>query len=101
MVGKARIYQAEPALRWGSRLAADRDFPQVGRLGTELTGLAVRTATTRVRHTFVAHVQKQNEGLFRRQHWRSPEEVPLHGAVHVRMQADLAACPPLVDPAAG
>lgn len=101
VVGTVRIHQAEPGLWWGSRLAVDRDFRQVGRLGTELIRLAVRTATTRGCHTFLAHVQKQNEVLFRRLHWQSLGEVTLHGVVHVKMQADLSVYPPLADPAAG
>ena len=101
VVGTVRIHEAAPGLWWGSRLAVDREFRQIGRLGAELIRLAVRTAQTRGCHTFLAHVQKQNEPLFRRLHWKSLEEITLHGVVHVRMQVDLAKYPPLADPAAG
>jgi putative N-acetyltransferase (TIGR04045 family) len=101
VVGTVRIHQAKPRLWWGSRLAVDRDFRQVGRLGTELIRLAVRTAATHGCDTFLAHVQKQNEVLFRRLHWQSLEEVVLHGVLHVKMQADLAYYPALDNPAAG
>jgi putative N-acetyltransferase (TIGR04045 family) len=101
VVGTVRIHEAKPRLWWGSRLAVDRDFRQVGRLGTELIRLAVRTARTRGCDTFLAHVQKQNEVLFRRLHWQSLGEVELHGVLHVKMQADLDRYPPLADPAAG
>ena len=79
----------------------DRDFRQVGRLGTELIRLAVSTANARGCQTFLAHVQMQNVPLFRRLHWQVLDEVDLHGVRHARMQADLAAYPPCVDPVQG
>jgi putative N-acetyltransferase (TIGR04045 family) len=101
VVGTVRIHQPEPGLWWGSRLAVDRDFRQVGRLGAELIRLAVRTAQTRGCQTFLAHVQSQNVVLFRRLHWQPLGEVMLQGVKHMKMQADLAHYPPLADPAAG
>jgi putative N-acetyltransferase (TIGR04045 family) len=101
VVGTVRIHQPEPRLWWGSRLAVDRDFRQVGRLGAELIRLAVRTAQSHGCDRFLAHVQAQNEVLFRRLHWRSLEEVTLRGVKHVKMQADLGYYPPLTDAPAG
>lgn len=101
VVGTVRIHQAEPGLWWGSRLAVDRDFRAVGRLGAELIRLAVCTANARGCQTFLAHVQAQNVPLFRRLHWRVLGEVMLHGVPHARMQADLAKYPPCPDPVAG
>ncbi|WP_118135654.1 MSMEG_0567/Sll0786 family nitrogen starvation N-acetyltransferase [Oceanicella sp. SM1341] len=101
VVGTVRIHQPEPGLWWGSRLAVDGRFRRVGRLGSELIRLAVRTAHGRGCETFLAHVQSQNVPLFRRLHWTLEEEVSLHGVPHARMRADLAHYPPIDDPFAG
>jgi putative N-acetyltransferase (TIGR04045 family) len=66
-----------------------------------LIRLAVRTAQSHGCDKFLAHVQAQNEVLFRRLHWRSLEEVTLRGVKHVKMQADLGYYPPLTDAPAG
>ncbi|MDD7973140.1 MSMEG_0567/Sll0786 family nitrogen starvation N-acetyltransferase [Roseinatronobacter alkalisoli] len=101
VVGTVRIHEPQPGLWWGSRLAVDRDFRQVGRLGAELIRLAVCSANTRGCDTFLAHVQKQNVPLFRRLHWSVVGEVVLHGVVHAQMRADLAFYPPCADPELG
>jgi putative N-acetyltransferase (TIGR04045 family) len=101
VVGTVRIHEEAPGLWWGSRLAVDRDFRAVGRLGAELIRLAVSTANARGCGRFLAHVQTQNVLLFRRLRWRVLEEVTLHGVPHARMEAELAAYPPCADPEAG
>ena len=101
VVGTVRIHEERPGLWWGSRLAVDRDFRQVGRLGTELIRLAVCSANARGCDTFLAHVQIQNVPLFRRLQWAVLEEVDLHGVRHARMSADLDYYPPCIDPTAG
>lgn len=101
VVGTVRIHEAEPGVWWGSRLAVDAGFRQVGRLGSELIRLAVRTAHARGCQTFLAHVQKQNAPLFRRLRWKPLAEIDLHGVAHVKMQADLAAYPPFARPEEG
>lgn len=101
VVGTVRIHEESPGLWWGSRLAVDSGFRQVGKLGSELIRLAVRTAHARGCQTFLAHVQRQNVPLFRRLRWTVLEEVTLHGTPHARMRADLSYYPPCTDPVAG
>jgi len=94
VVGTVRIHQPEPGIWWGSRLAVAADYRRVGALGAALIRLAVSSAHARGCRTFLAHVQRQNVPLFRRLNWTTLEEVELHGLVHHRMRADLAAYPP-------
>ncbi len=101
VVGTVRIHEESPGVWWGSRLAVASDFRTVGTLGAALIRLAVCTANTRGCTRFLAHVQRQNAILFRRLHWRTIDEVELHGRPHQLMEADLAAYPPFADPAAG
>ncbi|MBT9383356.1 GNAT family N-acetyltransferase [Pseudooceanicola sp. CBS1P-1] len=101
VVGTVRIHEESPGLWWGSRLAVDRDFRHVGRLGGELIRLAVRTANARGCTRFLAHVQMQNVLLFRRLRWQPLKEVSIHGSAHMKMQASLDHYPPCVDPVTG
>ena len=101
VVGTVRIHEEAPGLWWGSRLAVDRDFRHVHRLGTELIRLAVSTANGRGADTFFAHVQTQNVPLFERMHWRTLAAVDLHGVPHAKMQVDLTRYPACADPEAG
>ena len=101
VVGTVRIHEETPGLWWGSRLAVDLGFRQVGRLGAELIRLAVCTANARGCTTFLAHVQMQNVPLFRRLRWQPLEEVRIHDTPHMKMQADLSFYPPCGDPVAG
>ncbi|WP_116134710.1 MSMEG_0567/Sll0786 family nitrogen starvation N-acetyltransferase [Tropicimonas sp. IMCC34043] len=101
VVGTVRVHEEAPGVWWGSRLAVDSEFRAVGRLGAELIRLAVSTANARGCTRFLAHVQMQNVVLFRRLHWHPLEPVTIHGAPHMRMQADLAHYPPCADPVAG
>lgn len=101
VVGTVRIHEEAPRLWWGSRLAVDQDFRNVGRLGAELIRLAVCTANARGCDRFLAHVQMQNVILFRRLRWKPLEEVSIHGIPHMKMEADLNHYPPCTDPVAG
>ena len=97
VVGTVRIHQSEPGIWYGSRLAVDRRYRRVGALGAALIRLAVSSAHAAGCVRFHAHVQAQNELMFRRLNWHRLSEVELHGQPHVFMQADLAAYPPLAD----
>lgn len=101
VVGTVRIHEEEPGLWWGSRLAVDQDHRRIGALGATLIRLAVSSARAMGCHTFLAHVQAQNELLFRRLHWTSLGTVAFHGRPHVKMQADLAHYPPCHSPELG
>lgn len=101
VVGTVRIHTAEPGVWWGSRLAVDPAYRNVGRLGAELISLAVRSANARGCRLFNAHVQMQNVVLFRRMRWKSVEEVDCHGVGHMLMSADLAHYPPNYSPEEG
>ena len=97
VVGTVRIHEAEPGLWTGSRLAVDPAYRRIGVLGTALIRLAVGTAASAGCLRFTAHVQAQNELMFRRLGWQRLASVALHGVPHVLMQADLSAYPPLAD----
>ncbi len=101
VVGTVRIHEEAPRQWMGSRLAVDSDFRAVGRLGAELIRLAVGSANARGCDQFLANVQMQNVTLFKRLHWRPLEEVMIHGAPHMRMEAKLDRYPPCADPVAG
>ena len=97
VVGTVRIHQSEPGIWYGSRLAVDRRYRRVGALGAALIRLAVCSAHSLGCVRFFAHIQAQNELMFRRLHWDRISELELHGQPHVFMQADLAAYPPLAN----
>lgn len=97
VVGTVRIHQSEPGVWWGSRLAVAADYRKQGNLGAALIRLAVTSAHAQGCHTFLAQVQSRNVPLFRRLHWRSLQEIELHGRPHHLMQADLAWYPPYAD----
>jgi len=101
VVGTVRIHEEEPGLWWGSRLAVDHDHRRIGALGATLIRLAVSSARAMGCQTFLAHVQAQNELLFRRLHWTSLGAVEFHGRPHVKMQADLSHYPPCHSPELG
>lgn len=101
VVGTVRIHEEAPGVWWGSRLAVHRDYRRIGALGATLIQLAVSSAHAMNCKTFLAHVQVQNEELFRRMHWEVLEEVEIHGRPHLKMQADLAHYPPCFSPEAG
>ncbi|WP_084545058.1 MSMEG_0567/Sll0786 family nitrogen starvation N-acetyltransferase [Derxia gummosa] len=101
VVGTVRIHRAAPRHWWGSRLAVAADWRRHGRLGATLIRLAVTTANARGCDEFLAHVQAQNEPLFRRLGWTTLGRETLHGREHCRMRADLAVYPPHPAPEAG
>jgi putative N-acetyltransferase (TIGR04045 family) len=101
VVGTVRIHEEEPGLWWGSRLAVDADFRRIGDLGVTLIRLAVSSAHAMGCRVFLAHVQEQNELLFRRLNWEVLDRVDFHGRPHLKMQADLAHYPPCFSPEHG
>ncbi len=101
VVGTVRIYESEPGLWWGSRLAVAEEFRRVGALGAGLIRLAVGSAVARGAKCFRAHVQSQNALLFQKMHWTALAEVELHGRKHLRMEADLSRYAPISRPDIG
>lgn len=101
VVGTVRIHSPEPGVWWGSRLAVAPEYRRVGRLGAELIRLAVGTAHGEGCKLFLAYVQMQNVPLFEKLNWAPLGEKVLHGHRHMKMQADLEAYPPIVDPKRG
>lgn len=101
VLGTVRIHRDAPRRWWGSRLAVERHWRGHGGLGASLIRMAVATANARGCDEFLAHVQAQNEPLFRRLGWTTLALETLHGRAHCLMRADLAAFPPHPDPAAG
>ena len=89
IAGTVRIHEPEPGLWFGSRLAVDLRHRRAGLLGPALIRLAVTTASARGAHTFLAHVQSANAPLFKKLHWKTLEEITLHGRAHHLMEADL------------
>ncbi len=101
VVGTVRIHETDPDVWWGSRLAVAPEYRRVGRLGAELIRLAVGTAHGRGCKLFLAFVQMQNVPLFEKLNWRPLGQRDLHGYPHMKMQADLASYPPIMNPARG
>jgi len=101
VVGTVRIHQEKPGIWWGSRLAVDQNYRKQGSLGAALIKLAVTSAHAKGCNTFLAQVQSRNQLLFRRLHWKSLQEISVHGRPHHLMQADLAWYPPYADGAIG
>lgn len=94
VVGTVRIYEEEPGVWFGSRLAVAREWRGVSGLSSGLIRAAVCTAHARGCHTFLATVQRQNVALFRRLRWRSLREIEVCGKAHHLMEADLGFYPP-------
>jgi len=101
VIGTVRIHHAGSGLWWGSRLAVAETHRRVGTIGPALIRLAVSTANARGCIRFHAHVQSQNELLFRRMRWARLDELEMRGIMHVLMNADLAHYPPIADGVAG
>ena len=101
VVGTVRIHEEAPGLWRGSRLAVAPNYRRVGAIGASLIRLAVSSAHALGCRRFLAHVQSQNALLFHRLHWRTLEEIELHGRPHHVMEADLAFYPPFRAPETG
>lgn len=103
VVGTVRIHQhpEDPGVWWGSRLAVSRSYRRLGAVGANLIRLAVSSAHARGCHTFLGHIQSQNADLFAHMHWRTLQQLDLHGKPHHLMQADLAHYPPFARPEIG
>lgn len=101
VIGTVRIHHEGSGLWWGSRLAVAATHRTMGIVGPALIRLAVSTAHARGCVRFHAHVQSQNELLFRRMKWNRLDVIELHGMSHALMQADLAHYPPIADGVAG
>ena len=101
VVGTVRIHEEAPGRWWGSRLAVHLAFRGQGHLGATLIRLAVTRAHAQGAHTFMAHVQAQNEVLFHKLHWRTTGTLAIHGRPHVEMQPDFTHYPPCHDPVSG
>ena len=101
VVGTVRIHQQAPGLWRGSRLAVAPNYRRVGAIGASLIRLAVSSAHALGCRRFIAHVQSQNALMFRRLHWRTLEEIELHGRPHHLMEANLASYPPFRAPETG
>ncbi|PUA19426.1 MSMEG_0567/Sll0786 family nitrogen starvation N-acetyltransferase [Glaciimonas sp. PCH181] len=97
VVGTVRIYESEPGVWYGSRLAVATQARRIGSVGSGLIKLAVGTAHARGCKIFLAQVQSQNVPLFKKLHWTSLAEIDVHGRPHHLMQADLAHYPPIDD----
>ena len=94
VVGTVRIYETEPGIWYGSRLAVASPWRGVAGLSAGLIRMAVCTANGLGCQTFLAKVQRQNVPLFRRLHWKSIDKLELCGIPHHLMQADLEFYPP-------
>ena len=101
VVGTVRIHNQKDNIWWGSRLAVDQTHRRVGHLGAELIRLAVTTAHGMGCDHFYAHVQHQNENLFKRLHWEHLDELDIHGQKHILMEADLDYYPAFSSPYQG
>ena len=101
IVGTVRIHQLEPDIWLGSRLAVEQQFRHQRRLGATLIKLAVSSARGVGCKEFYGQVQKQNEALFQKLHWRSESEIMIRGLAHVIMQAELEQYPPCYQPGSG
>ena len=101
VVGTVRIHETQPGLWWGSRLAVSKTYRKVGAIGTSLIRLAVCSARAKGCQRFFAHVQTRNAPLFHALHWKTLEEINLHGHPHHFMRAELAYYPPITTPETG
>ena len=101
VIGTVRIHEQGPGYWRGSRLAVAPNYRRVGAIGASLIQLAVSSAHARGCRRFLAHVQSQNAFLFQQLHWRTLEEIELHGRPHHVMEADLAFYPPFRAPETG
>jgi putative N-acetyltransferase (TIGR04045 family) len=98
VIGTVRIYQTEPGVWYGSRLAVAQGYRGIPGLSAGLIRMAVCTAHGLGCQKFLANVQRQNVPLFRRLHWKSFGMIDVCGLPHHLMQADLDHYPPQAAP---
>ena len=98
IVGTVRIYEAEPGLWYGGRLAVERAHRKQGLVGRGLVHKAVTTAHGWGCQRFLALVQVANVPFFEGIHWRSLEERSYRDHPHHLMEAALASYPPGDEP---
>lgn len=101
VVGTVRIYEAQPGIWWGGRLAVAPGHRRAGGLGTALIDLAVRSGHAFGCRRFLANVQAPNVAFFERLHWRRLSDLDIAGIAHSHMEADLDHYPPFADGATG
>ena len=101
VLGTVRIHQYDKGVWWGSRLAVAKEFRRRSGIGAGLIQLAVGSAHGLGCEQFFAQVQKPNEPLFQRLHWRSQYELSVRHRPHVMMQARLEQYPPCYTPYSG
>jgi hypothetical protein len=109
VIGVVRIDERRPGIWYGSRLGVAMDYRTLSRfkayhlfhdnrvvhpftlsVGASLIYKAVSTANAIGCNQFLANVQHQNVSFFQRLHWKSKEEIILHGHLHHVMEADLS-----------
>jgi putative N-acetyltransferase (TIGR04045 family) len=93
VVGAVRVYEAEPGVWYGGRMAVLKEYrrhlPPIGPL---LDRLAERTVSERGCRRFLAYIQLQNVRFFERLGWsKIGEPAPHCGQPHQLMEANLAA----------
>ncbi|MFY0601267.1 MAG: hypothetical protein JXR03_16440 [Cyclobacteriaceae bacterium] len=108
-VGVVRIFEREPGVWFGGRLAVHKNYRTASRfktlnlfpenesihpftlsVGGALIYKAVSSAVALGCHEFLAHVQYQNVRFFERMHWRVTDTIEKNGLKHAVMQADLS-----------
>jgi len=90
VVGVVRIMEQSPRIWYGGRLGVHVDYRRLNQIGKGLIWKAVTTAHGWGCDRFLATVQLQNVGFFRRLHWTSIETLEIRGLPHQLMQADLS-----------
>lgn len=112
VVGVVRIDERQPRIWYGSRLGVAAEYRTLSRfnaydlfennevinpftisVGASLIFKAVSTANALGCDKFLANVQHQNVSFFERLHWKSLDQIELHGHLHHVMEADLSFYP--------
>jgi putative N-acetyltransferase (TIGR04045 family) len=98
IVGGVRIYEAEPGIWFGGRLAVDPAHRKQGVVGRGLVRQAVTLAHGWGCRRFLALVQSPNVRFFEDLGWRALEPRLHRGRPHWLMEADLSLYPPSLEP---
>lgn len=94
VVGVVRIYEVEPGIWYGGRLATHRNYRKGWQIGKGLIHKAVTTAHAWGCDRFLATVQLANVRFFARLHWQSLAQIQVCDCPHHLMEADLNYYPP-------